>query len=192
MLKGGDRTVGVREGGVEMGEDLGHGPMRGRQVGRLAVLKQSRADRALGESKASPNALPGSPCPATFSGAHRGGDAASDGTLEELPEHARGHAQSSDFVGEPNAKRASATGTLIAVAAKDPPSTHGFSLGTAVVKPAQIAVPIERTNGLAVWTSCVLEPLGNRVPFVVVAKKPPLFAHVCPTLHENGNCTCAG
>ena len=192
MLISGDRTVGVREGGVEMGENLGHGPMRGRQVGRLASLKQCGANLALAQIEPLPDALPGSPRPATFGGANRSGDAASDGALEELPEHAGGHAQPSDFVGEPNAERASATGPSVTVAAKDAASAHGFSLRAAVVVAAQIAVPIERANRFAMRARYLLEPLGNRVPFVVVAKKPPLFAHVCPTPHENGNCTCAG
>ena len=40
MLEGGDRTVGIGKGGLEMGEDVGRGwPMRSRQVGRLAPLK---------------------------------------------------------------------------------------------------------------------------------------------------------
>ncbi len=192
MLIGGDRAVGVREGGVEMGEDLGHGPMRGRQVGRLASLKQCGANLALAQVEALPDALHGSVTQMTLDGANRGRNAVGDGALEELPQRAGGHLQSSNFVDMPNAERATAAGPSVAVAAKDPASAHGLPRGITVVVPAQIAVPIERANRFAMRARHLLEPLGNRVPFVVVAKKPPLFAHVCPTPHENGNCTCAG
>lgn len=170
MLEGGDQTVGVREGGVEMGKDLGHGPMRGRQVGRLASLKQCGADLALAQVEPLPDALPGSVTQMTLDGANRGRNAVGDGALEELPQRAGGQAQPSDLVGEPNAERASATGPSVTVAAKDPASAHGFSLRAAVVVAAQIAMPIERANRFAMRARHLLEPLGNRVPFVVVAK----------------------
>jgi hypothetical protein len=74
-----------------------------------------------------------------------------------------GQAEPSDFVGEPDAEGPPATGTCLAVAAKDPPGAHRFSLGAALVKAVQKAVPNQRADHLAVRTGRLLEPLGNRV-----------------------------
>ena len=61
MLEGGDRTVGVGEGGLEMGEDLCRGPTWrfGGQLGRRAACRQGRADLALAQVEPFPDALPG-------------------------------------------------------------------------------------------------------------------------------------
>ena len=88
-------------------------------------------------------------------------DAAGDGALEEPPQAAGGQAEPSDFVGAPDAESPPATAAGIAVAAKDPPGADRFSLGAAVVKAAQIAVPNQRADHLAVRTGRLLEPLRN-------------------------------
>ena len=90
---------------------------------------------------------------------------------------AGGQAEPSDFVGEPDAEGPPATGPCIAVAAKDPPGADRLSLGAAVVKAVQKAVPNQRADDLAVRTGRQLEPFRNRDPFLGAAVKPSLLAH---------------
>ena len=183
LLVGGDRTVGVREGGLEMREDLRRRrPARGfrRQRGRRATPKQRRADVALALVEPLPEALQGSVAQRTVGGADRGGDGAGDGASEELPQTTGCQAQPPDFVGAPDAESPSATVTPIAVAAKDSPCAHRFSLGAALVKSVQKAVPNQRANPLAMRARRQLEPLGDRDPFLLAAVKPSLLAHVRP------------
>ena len=104
-------------------------------------------------------------------------DAAGDGELEELPQSAGGQAEPSDFVGEPDAEGPPATGACIAVAAKDPPGAHGSFAGAALVEAVQTAVPNQRADDLAMRTGRLLEPFGDRRPFLVAAEKPALLAH---------------
>ena len=147
MLEGGDGTVGVGEGGLEMGEDLRRGSVCGfgRQLGRRAARRQCRADLALAVVEPFPDALPG---PVAAAGSRQRGwrrDAAGDGVLEEPPQAAGGQAEPSDLVGDPDAEGPPAAGPCMAVAAKDPPGAEGFALGIAVVesvqKPWRIRVP---------------------------------------------------
>ena len=183
MLEGGNRTVGVGEGGLEMCEDLRRRrPARGfsRQRGRRAPPKQCRADLALALVEPFPDALQGPVTQMAVGGADRSGDAAGGGAFEEPPQSAGCQAQPSDFVGDPDAESPSATATYIAVAAKDPPCAQRFSLGAALVESVQIAVPNQRANHLAVWTRRLLEPFSNRDPFLLAAVKPSLLAHVRP------------
>lgn len=181
MLVGGDRAVGVREGGLEMCERLrGRGPayrFRWRQGGRTPS-KQRRADCALASIESFPDALQGSVAEMAVGGADRGGDAVGHGALEELPQPAARQAEPPDFVREPNAERATATPTCMAVAAKDPPSAHRFSPRAALVEAVQDAVPNQRAHRLAVRTRRLLEPLGDRDPIFFAAVKPSLHAHV--------------
>ena len=83
MLAGGDRAVGVGEGGLEMGEDVRRRPRRGRigwQLGRRAQPGQGGADLALAVVEALPDALPGPVAEMAVGGAAGSGDAAGDGT----------------------------------------------------------------------------------------------------------------
>ena len=156
-----------------------------RQLGRRTSCRQCGANRALALVEPFPDALQGSVTQMTLGGANRGGDTVGDGALEELPQGVGSQAQQSDFVSAPDAESPPAAVTSIAVAAKDTSSTHGFSLGISVVVAAQIAVPNERANDLAMRTMRLLESLGKRVPFVAAAAKPPLFAHDWPMPHKN-------
>lgn len=106
-----------------------------------------------------------------------GGDAADDGALEEVPESVGGDAESSDFVGEPDAEGASAAWTIVAVAAEDAPSTEDFTLWTGLVESVQEAVANEGAVGVAVRTRSLLEPLGDRVPLLLAAVEPLQVAH---------------
>ena len=122
MLEGGDGTGGVGEGGVEMGEDLRRRParsfsrQRGRQLRRRAPCRQCRADVALAQVEASPEALPG-PVTATAAGGVSGSvEAADDGALEEPPQTSGGQAEPANFVGAPDAEGPPATTPCLAVA----------------------------------------------------------------------------
>jgi hypothetical protein len=66
-----------------------------------------------------------------------------------------------------------------------------FSLGRVAlaVVPAQIAMPNERTNEPAVWTSRQLESLSDGVPIVVGAVKPAIFGHGRTKPPENRDCS---
>ena len=106
MLEGGDRTVGIGEGGSEMGEDLRRGPTRGigRELGRRAASRKGRADRALAPVEPPPDALEGPVAPRGVDDADGGGDAADNGALEKSPPGAGGQTPPSNFVGEPDAE----------------------------------------------------------------------------------------
>ena len=188
MLEGGDRTTGVGEGGLEMCKDLRRRSARrfGRQLGRRATSRQCRAKFALAEVEAFPDALPGSITSlAVGDDAACRGDAVGDGGLKESPQSASCQAQPSDFVRDPDAEGPSAAATCVAIAAKDPPSAEGFSLGVAFVVTAQIAVANQRANRFAMRTRRLLELFRNRAPFLVATTKPALLAHVCPLPREN-------
>ena len=196
VLEGVDRTVGIGEGGLEMCKDLCRRSARrfGRQLGWRPPRQQCRADFALAQVEPFPNALPGPvTSPAVGSGADRSGDAAGDGGFEKSPQSAGSQAQPSDFVRAPDAEGPSAAVPCMAVAAKDPPSANGFSLGVALVVSAQIAVPNQGANNFAVRTRRLLELFSNRAPFVLTAAKPSLLAHVRPMpprkaqFYERGN-----
>lgn len=178
LLEGGDGTVGMREGGLQMSDDVCGGPVRGRHLWRRTEGRQSGADLALAVLEALPQALPGAIAAAAVKdGVDGKGDAASDGASQETPEGVGGEAEAADFVGVPNAKGASATRAGVAIAAKDAASTHGWPSGAAIVKAAHIAVPNQRADPLAMRTRRLLEPFGNGVPFLGVAEKPALLAH---------------
>ncbi len=183
MLEVGDRTVGVGEGCLKMSEDMRRRPMRGfgRQLGWRTSPRQCRADLALALVEAFPDALQGPVTELAVGGADGCAYAVGNGALEKAPQTAGGQAEPSDLVGTPDAESPPAPRTCIAVAAKDPPGAHGLSLGTALVKPAQIAVPNQRTDNLAMRTRCLLEPFRNGVPFLGTAAKPSLGAHAAPT-----------
>lgn len=181
MLEGSDRTGGVGEGGLEMGEDLGRGLVLRRQLGRRAASEESGADVALGVVESFPDALQGPVAEMAVEGADGGEDAVGDGALEEAPQAGGGQAEASDFVGEPDGEGPPAAGPGVAVAAKDPPGAEGLSLGAALVKTVQKAVLNESADNLAVRTGGQLEPLGNGDPFLGVAVKPSLLAHSAST-----------
>jgi hypothetical protein len=193
MLEGGDRTVGVGEGGLKMGEDVRRRPVRGfdRQFGWRVPPQECRADLALALIEPFPDALQSPVAEMAVGGADACDYAAGNGALEEPPQTAGGQAEPSDFVGEPDAKSSPATMTCIAVAAKDPPGPDRLSLGVALVIPAQKAVPNQRADNLAVWTRRLLESLRNRVPFLSTAAKPALVAHPNHA-SENRNSTSVG
>ena len=182
MLESGDRTVGIGEGGLEMGENVRRRRSARASVGNLGgghradsavrILLWPRSNRV--QMRCQVRSLQ----PAVSDSADRGGDAAGDGALEESPQRAGCQAEPSDFVGAPDAERPPATTTGMAVAAKDPPCADRFSLGVALVVAAQIAVANQRADHLAMRTRHQLEPLSHRVPFLVAATKPSLLAHV--------------
>ncbi len=182
VLEGGDRTVGVREGGLEMCNDLGSRPVRrlgrqpGRQFGRPADSQEGRADLALAQVEPSPDALPGSIAEMAVGSADGCDQGAGHRELEEAPQAAAGQAEPANFVGTPDAESPPAARSAVAIAAKDPPGADGFLPGAAVVKAAQIAVADERANNLAMRTRRQLEPLRQGVPFLVTAAKPSLHA----------------
>jgi hypothetical protein len=179
MLEGGDGTVGVGEGCLKMCEDLRRRPVRGfgRQLGWRASPRQCRANLALALVEPFPDALQGPVTEMAVGGADGCEYVAGNGALEEPPQTAGGQAEPSDFVGAPDAESPPAPMTCIAVAAEDPPGPDRLSLGVAFVIPAQIAMPNQRADNLAVRTRRLLEPLGNRVPFLGTAAKPSLRAH---------------
>src|SRR5271163_3530551 len=166
MLEGGDRTVGVREGGLEMCDDLGSRPARrlgrqpGRPFGRPADSQEGGADLALAQVEPSPDALPGSVAEMAVGSADGCDHGAGDGALEEAPQAAAGQAEPANFVGTPHAESPPAARPTVAVAAKDASSPHGL-MPAAVVKAAQIAVADERADSLAMRTRRQLEPLNQ-------------------------------
>jgi hypothetical protein len=189
MLKVGDRTVGVGKGGLEMSDNLSCGWARrvGGQLGRRTPRQKRRANLALAPVEPFPNALP-SPLasPAVGDSTACRGDTAGNGALQESPHRMGGHAQPSDFVGEPNAEGATAAETPMAVAAKDPPSAGGLALRIAFVVAAQKPVANQRADDLAMRTRHLLETFANRVPFLLATAKPALLAHVYRMPHEIG------
>ena len=182
MLEGGDRAVGVGEGGLEVGEDLRGRLARWllrqpeRQLRRRAASTQGRADLALSLVEPLPDALPGSLAQPAAEGAAGAEYAAGHDALEELPQSSGGQAEPSDFVGGPDAERPAATVPCLAVAAKDPPRSQRLSLA-ALVKSVQATVPDQRADHLAARALCLLEPFRNRSPFLGVAKKPMILTH---------------
>jgi hypothetical protein len=188
MLEGGDRTVGIGEGGLEMCKDLRRRSARrfSRQLGRRTPRRQCRADFALAQVEPFPDTLPGPvTSPTVGDDADRSGNAAGDGGFEESPQSEGCQAQPSDFVRAPDAECPSAAVPCMAVAAKDAPSADGFLLGAALVVSAQIAVANQRANRFAMRTRHLLELFSNRAPFRLAAEKPSLLAHVRPMPLEN-------
>jgi hypothetical protein len=187
MLKVGNRTVGVGKGGLEMGDNLGRRSARcSGLIGRRTTCRQCRAELALAEVESFPDALPGPvTSPAVGDDTACRGNTAGNGALQESPQRVGGHAQASDFIGEPDAEGATTAGTPMAVAAKDPPSAESLVLRVAFVVSAQSAVPDQRANRFAMRTRRLLETFRKRVPFLLATAKPALLAHVRPTLREN-------
>jgi hypothetical protein len=183
MLEASDRTVDLGKGGLEMGEDLcrrsvwGLGRRPGRQLGRRAPSRQGGADLALPLVEPCPDTLQGTVTEMAVGNTDGRADAAGSGALQEPPQAARGQAEPADFVRQPDAEGPSATGSLMAVAAKNPPRPQGRAPGALLVEAAQIAVPIQRADDLAVRTRRLLEPLSDRRPFLDTAAKPSLLAH---------------
>lgn len=179
MLEGGDGTVGVGKGGLEVCEDLGGGSLGClcRQVRRRAAAKERRADLALAQVEASPDALPGAVAALTIAAADGVEDAVGGGALKELPQRGGGEAEASDLVGEPDAERAAAAKACVAVAAKDAAGAEYLSLGVALVKTVQEAVPDQGADTVAMRTGRVLEAFGNGVPFGVIPRKPTRLGH---------------
>jgi len=177
MLEGGDRTVGVGEGGLEMCEDLGCGSVLRWQFGRRAAPEECGADVALSVVEPFPDALQGPVAEMAVEAADGGEDAVGDGVLEEAPQASGGQAEAADFVGEPDGERPPAARPCVAVAAKDPPCAEGLSLGAVLVKSVQKAVANESADNLTVRTGGLLEQFGNGVEFLGVAVKPSLLAH---------------
>jgi hypothetical protein len=125
VLEGGDRTMGVREGSLEMGEDLRRRPVcgrsgqSGRQLRRRAARRECRADLALCQVEAFPDAQQGPAAEVAVDSADGREETAGDGELKETPQKGGSQAKASDLVGVPDAEGASATGASLAVAAKD-------------------------------------------------------------------------
>src|SRR5271154_3957724 len=109
LLEVGNGTVGVGEGGVKMSEDLGRcQPSQDSRCprGRRAAGQEGRADPALAEVETFADALPGSVAQMARGGADGRPQAAGEDALEESPQSARGEAEPSDLVGEPDAEGA--------------------------------------------------------------------------------------
>jgi hypothetical protein len=187
MLKVGNRTGGVGKGGLEMGDNLGRRSARcSGLIGRRTDGQQCRAELALAQVEPFPNALPGPvTSPAVGDDTACRGNATGNGALQESPQRVGGHAQASDFIGEPDAEGTTTAGAPMAVAAKDPPSAESLALGVTFVVAVQKAMTDQRANRFAMRTRHLLETIGNRVPFLLTAAKPVLLAHVHPTLREN-------
>src|SRR5271170_7394010 len=179
MLEGGDRTIGVGEGGLQMGEDLGHWPAWRwrRQLGRRAQPGECGADHDLAMAETLPDALPRAVAEMAIGGPDGSEEGADGGELEESPKTAGGQAEPANFVGAPDAESAAATGPGLAIAAKDAAGADGFALEVFLIKSIQTAVAIESADDLAMRTGRMLEPLGKRRPFVGVPAKPSLLAH---------------
>ena len=162
MLEVGNRTVGVGKGGLEMGDNLGRRSGRcSGLIGRWTTRRECRAELALAQVESSPDAL------------------------QESPQRVGGDAQASDFVSKPDAEGATAAGTSMTVAAKDPPGAEGLVLGVTFVVAAKKTVTDQRANRLTMRTRQLFETLRHRVPFLLATAKPALLAHVRPTLREN-------
>lgn len=98
--------------------------------------------------------------------------------MQEPPQAVGRDTDPADFVSQPNTGGASTAWASVAVAAKDTPSAKGFSLGAAVVKAKERAMPNEGADDVAVWAGRQLEPLEERLAFLVVMAKPSHIAHV--------------
>ena len=179
MLEGGDRAVGIGEGGLEMGEDLrgrlacGVRRRPRRQLGRRAASAQGGADLALGQAEPLPDALPGPlaqlaidvrlaarmlPATAGWRNRHRA-------PVVRLSRRILSASQTLKVRPQPG--RAWRLLQKIRRA-------QGFSLALEAV---QAAVPNQVPTALQCGQGDLLEPLGKRQPFVVVAEKPALAAH---------------
>ena len=174
FLEGGDRTVVIRESGSEMSDDLCLRTQRGcpRRIGRWAVLRQRRADGALGQDKSPPNALQGSVTERGVEAAHGRNPATADGLLKKLPERVGGQTQPSDLIGSPDTECPSTAPSRMAVAAKDAVGPNSFSRGALVVIPPQKAVAYEHANDFAMRTRHPLEPFTKRNPLLLRPPKP--------------------
>jgi hypothetical protein len=180
LLEGGDGRVGVGEGGLEMCEDVcGLGPACGfgGRRRRWAAAPQCRADVALAEVEPLPEALVATVAQLAVDGAAGGDEAVDGGALQEAPQTAGSQAKPSDFVSEPDADRATATGSSLALAAQEAACAVGSALGTGVVKSVQRAVANQGAHRMAVGTGRQLEALDDGVPVLVVPVKPWLFVH---------------
>ncbi len=180
ILKRGDGTVMVGEGGLQVCEDLRF---------RLAFVFRWRirwstvgiqciADVALAQLEALPDTLQSSGAQVAVGSADGGGDAAGDGALEEAPEHVGREAEPSNFVGEPDAESASTAGTSIAVAAKDASCANGFLLWTGLVESVQEAMQNECSDGCAVRAVGEFELFGDRAPILGAAVEPLQLSHI--------------
>ena len=183
MLEFSDRALRVGEGGLEMGEDMG-GRLAcgfrlrpGRRLGRWRASTQGGADLALGPVEPLPDTLPGPNTALAADGVAGGQDTGGDGNLEEMPQSVGGNAEASEVVGEPDAEGPAATGTCLAVAAKDAPCAQYFSPGVALVGSGETAVPNQCADHFAVRAGHVLEPLCNGRPLPVVAIDAEPLAH---------------
>jgi hypothetical protein len=197
MLEVGDRAVCVGEGGLEMGEDLrgrqasAFDGRPGRQFERRAAATQGSADLALSVVEALPDPLPGAIGQPATEGAAGGEDPKADGLLEEQPQSGGGQAEPPDLVGQPDAEGPAATGTRVAIAAKDSPGAHRLFLGAALVKSVQETVPNQRAEPLAMWAARLLEPFRDHAPFRITAAKPCLLAHDVAPRRKNRDSTSA-
>src|SRR5271163_1669509 len=127
-----------------------------------------------------PEALPGAVAAATVTDRGDGDDeGGGDDTLEETPEGIGGETFAAEGVGPPDAESAAATGTLMAIAAKDAVSAEGFLAGLGLSVAVQMAVANESANGVAVRTGDEFELLGKGAPLVIVAEE---VGHVSPRL----------
>src|SRR5438132_653912 len=108
-----------------MDEDLRRRPVwglsrqPGRQLRRRAARRQCRADLALTQVEAFPDALQGASAEVAVYSTDGREDAAGGGDLEEAPQTGGSQAESSDLVGVPDTEGPPATGSCLAVAAKD-------------------------------------------------------------------------
>ena len=153
--------------------------------------RQCRADLALAQVEAFPDALPGPVAAMAVGGGAdaAASDAAGDGALEESPQTAGGQAQPPDFVGEPDAEGPPAAAACACGCCKRSAGRGRSFAGDCSRRSRQIAVPNQRADRLAVRTRRQLEPLSDRVPFVVAAAKPSLLAHVAPCPAKIADCT---
>lgn len=135
MLESGDR-VRVGKDGLKMGENVLRRPVHGWQPRRRTACGQCGAKGALAPVEAFPEALPGALASAAVGNPANCRRDAGDGGLQESPQRVGGDAQAPNFVGQPNAEGPPATRTCMAVAAKDSPSAHRFSLRTALIESA--------------------------------------------------------
>ena len=182
-LEVGDRTVGIREGGPQMSEDVrGQRVPRlsrqlGGQLGRRALCGKCRADLALAKAEAFPDALQGAVTEVAVGSAASGEEAAGGGELEEAPQAGGGQAQASDFIGAVDAESPAAPRASVAIAAKDASGADGFLFAVLLVESVQGAVAIEGADDFAMRTGHLLEPLGKGQPILGAAAKPSLLPH---------------
>jgi hypothetical protein len=174
LLEGGNGTGIVGEGGVQMSQDLGRQRsscgIRG-HLGRWAKSQECRADSALGEVEALADTLPGSVAQMAGGGANGGPQAAGEEALEKGPQSARGEAESTNPVCEPDAEGASAAESLVTIATEDASCPQRLPLWAGVVKSVQSAMAHQKAYGVAVGTRGQLELLDDGVPLVVAAKE---------------------